>query len=180
MTTENAIAWLQAEKYNQWRLNRGEDEKVSEYDSEAESEEEAVERLITILKLQQPGKYTLKAYKGKSRQAAFSTFRFEILRPHVAPAHANSNSHPDYQEIFEKAKALARAEFEEQQFKKEVYERLVKLELEVEKIAKSVLELNDDDEDNDDDALTRLSSVASQLPTLAKGFDSMKGLFKHA
>ncbi|GGB98450.1 hypothetical protein [Dyadobacter sediminis] len=180
MNADNAIQWIQAERFNQWRLNRGEDEKVSEYDSDNESEEEAVERLTNILRLQQPGKYVLKAYKGKGRQAAQSTYRFEITRPALSQPGSASHQNFDYQEIFEKAKALARAEFEEQAFKKEVLQRLDSLELEVEKIRKSILELNDEDEENDEDALERLSSVAQKLPGLAKGFDSMKGLFKPA
>jgi len=184
MTADNAITWLQAENFNQWRLNRGEDEKVSEYVSDNESEDEALERLTHILRLQQPGKYCLRAYRGKSKQAAASTFRFEVFRadaiqPIAKQAPAQQQSF-DYQEIFEKAKAIARAEFEEQAFKKEVLTRLDKLETDFAAISKSVLELNDDDEDNDDDALARLSSVAAQLPTLAKGFDSMRGLFKTA
>ncbi|WP_353720178.1 hypothetical protein [Dyadobacter sp. 676] len=180
MTADNAILWLQAERFNQWRLIRGDaggerEEKVSEYSADEESEAEAVERLRNVLQLLQPGRYTLRGTVGRHKQAAASTFRFEITRQTVTPMH---QPQIDQNEMFERAMKLAREELAVETFKKEVLTRLDNLEKKVAEISEAVLDLNDDDEDNDSGAITKLTNVAAQLPTLAKGFETMRGLFK--
>lgn len=84
----------------------------------------------------------------------------------------------DQNEMFERAMKLAREELAVETFKKEVLTRLDNLEKKVAEISEAVLDLNDDDEDNDSGAITKLTNVAAQLPTLAKGFETMRGLFK--
>ena len=182
MTAENAILWLQVERFNQWRLIRGEaggekEEKVSEYSADDESEDAAVDRLRSVLQLLQPGRYTLRGTIGKHKQAASSSFRFEISRQTVIPTHQPSM---DPNEMFERAMKLAREELAVEVFKKEVLARLDNLEKKVAEFSESVLDLNDDDEDNDSGAISKLTNVAAQLPTLAKGFETMRGLFKTA
>lgn len=182
MTADNAILWLQTERFNQWRLIRGDaggekEEKVSEYSADEESEADAVDRLRNVLQLLQPGRYTLRGTIGRHKQAAASTFRFEISRQSIHPV----QQPPTVQnELFEKAMKLAREELAVEVFKKEVLTRLDNLEKRVAEISESVLDLNDDDEENDTGAIAKLTNVATQLPTLAKGFEAMRGLFKTA
>jgi len=180
MNAENAILWLETEKFNQWRLVRGEaggekEEKVSDYSADEESEEAASERLRQVLRLLQPGRYTLRGTIGKHKQAAASTFRFDITRQAAVPTQQPIT---DYNEMFQKAMKLAREEVAVEVFKKEVLTRLDNLEKKVAEISEAVLDLNDDDEDNDSGAISKLTNVATQLPTLAKGFEAMRGLFK--
>jgi hypothetical protein len=182
MNAENAILWLETEKFNQWRLVRGEaggekEEKVSDYSADDESEQAASDRLRQVLQLVQPGRYTLRGTVGKHKQAASSTFRFEVGRQ-MAPQIHQSNI--DQNEMFERAMKLAREQLAVETFKNEVLARLDNLEKKVAEISESVLDLNDDDEDNDTGAIAKLTNVATQLPTLAKGFEAMRGLFKTA
>lgn len=182
MNAENAILWLETEKFNQWRLVRGEaggekEEKVSDYSADEESEEVAVDRLRQVLQLLQPGRYTLRGTVGKHKQAAASTFRFEINRHAVTPT---NQPHVDHNEMFERAMKLAREQLAVETFKNEVLTRLDNLEKKVAEISEAVLDLNDDDDENDSGAISKLTNVATQLPTLAKGFEAMRGLFKTA
>lgn len=180
MSPEKAIQWLEREGFNQWILYRGEDEKVSSYDSENESVSEGVARFSDIIELQSTGKYVLKGYKGKSKQASAVTFRFEI-KPESVAAAPRQNFSPerfDPQALFEKAKDAALREFQHDQWKKDVDKRLSVLEVAVEEIRKASIELNDNDEDNDDSAIERLTNGAAKLPGLIEGFKSMKGLLK--
>lgn len=180
MSPEKAIQWLEREGFNQWILYRGEDEKVSSYDSENESVADGIERFTDIIDLQSTGKYVLKGYKGKSKQASAVTFRFEIKPEPVAAAPRQNfgSERFDPQALFDKAKEAALREFETAQWKKDVEKRLSALESAVEDIRKATLDLNDEDEDNDDSAIDRLSNGAAKLPGLIEGFNSMRGLLK--
>jgi hypothetical protein len=179
MDSERAISWLEKEGFNQWRLNRGEKEKVAEYTKSEETFEESIEKLRETLPLQAPGEYLLNAYKGHGKQAAKSTFRFVIQKPEnnmSFPAARNENY--SYNDILEAAKKLALAEMMEMEFKKNVLARLDALELDMKDIKKSLQEFTDDDDENDGDAVERLSNIGEKLPGLMKGLDSLGGFLQ--
>lgn len=177
---EKAIHWIGLESYNQWSLHNAKGEKVSEYDSADEDQNEAKERLSGILELQEPGRYSLKAWKGKSRNAAASVYNFELKRQ-TQPVPQNfggmSQQNISFEEMMQKAKALALAEMEEKQFKEDVLKRLSAIESDINDLKKVMEDLTDNDDENDESALDRLESVGTKLPNIMKGLDSMKGIF---
>ncbi|WP_439582960.1 hypothetical protein [Dyadobacter bucti] len=178
MTSEKAIQWIEREKFNQWRLFRGDNDKVSEYDSGDESYEDSIDRLRDVLLLLYPGKYTLKGWVGKNKQAAQSSFIFDVKTPSVSqtsPMHPQSqNFNP--KEIFEQAEASALIKFQMEQWRKDVDKRLDKLESDVLEIAKSIKDLHNDDDDDDDDALDRMTGIAERIPKLASGMGALRGM----
>jgi hypothetical protein len=179
MTSENAIEWLETEQFNQWMLFRGDDEKVSSFEGE-ESIQESIERFSKIVKLQMPGKYNLKAYKGKSKQASASSFRFDIKPEVHAPGSRTQSSGSGFnaQEMYDRAEQSAYNKFLLDRWRKDVDQNFDTLFKEIEGIKKSILELNDEYEDNDDNAMERISNVAQQVPGIAKGLEGLKGMFR--
>lgn len=182
MTPEYAVQWLIEERFNQWRLFRdknGADEKVSEYDSDNESETEAVERLQRILPLQQPGKYELRGYKGKSKQAAQSIFRFDIKTPSASAVSANASQPAfDPEQWMKKAEEAAYAKLEFKNWQKEIEKRIDCLETSLKDVALSVKEFHDDDDENDGDAFSRITDVADKIPKLQGGLQALQGMLK--
>lgn len=180
MNADAAIQWLEIEGFNQWRLFRGEGEaqKVSEFEA-SESQDEALGRLRQILPLQQPGKYTLKGWRGKNRQAAQSVFTFDIkAMPVMAQSNLPAARNYDLEDIRREAEKAAFIKLEAEQWRRSVDEFMAWTKKEIEDIKKTILELHDDDEENDDDAFSRLTSAATKLPQLESGFNSLKGMLK--
>lgn len=178
MNADAALEWLDIEGFNQWRLFRGDEDgqKVSEFEA-SESQEEALARLRRILPIQSSGKYTLKGWKGKNRQAAQSIFTFEIKAMPVQQ-HSSGSRNYDLDEIRKEAERAAYIKYEGEQWRISVDKRLDALEKSIEDLKKSILELHDDDEENDGDAFERLTSVATKLPQLEQGMQSLKGMLK--
>ena len=177
MNSEKAVTWLEREGFNQWILTRGDEEKVSSYDSENESVSEGVERFRDIIELQQPGKFLLKGYKGKSKQASAMSFRFDI-KPEIsnsAPRGFQGNREFDAQAIFDKAEESALRKFEMNQWRKDIESKIAELRKDVSDLAQALKDLNDDEEDNDETALDRVSDVAEKLPNLMNGLQSLSG-----
>lgn len=179
MNADAALEWLDIEGFNQWRLFRGDDDghKVSEFEA-SESQEEALARLRRILPIQSPGKYTLKGWKGKSRQAAQSIFTFEI-KPQSAMhpvSQGQAGKQVDMDELYRKAEERAYLRLQAENWQKLVDKRLDDLEQGLADLKKTVLELHDDDDDNDQGALDRLTTVATKIPQLQQGLNSLKGM----
>lgn len=180
MTQDNAIQWIGLEEYNQWRLENAKGEKISEFDSAEEDSAAAVGRLEGVLALLESGRYVLKAWKGKNRNAAASTFSFEVKKQMQSQSHLFGGNHQQnisFSEMMEKAKALALAEMEENKFKQDVRKELLALRSDVEDLKKVLSDLTDDDDDNDESALDRLEGIGTKLPGIMKGLDSMKSIF---
>ena len=181
MNADAALEWLDIEGFNQWRLFRGDEDgqKVSEFEA-SESQDEALARLRRILPIQSPGKYTLKGWKGKNRQAAQSIFTFDIKPQPVMQSQSQGHSSRgiDMDEVYRKAEEQAFKRLEDLKWRESVDNRLTALEKTIEDIKKTILELHDDDEENDDDAFTRLTSAATKLPQLESGLNSLKGMLK--
>lgn len=180
MNADAAIEWLEIEGFDQWRLFRGDGDgqKVSEFES-SESQEEALNRLRRILPLQSVGKYTLKGWKGKSRQAAQSLFTFDIKpQPVIQAAPQGRAREVDFDELYRKAEEQAFKRLEDLKWRESVDSRLTLLEKGIEDLKKSMLELHDDNDDNDDDALERITNVAGKLPQIQNGLQSLRGMLK--
>lgn len=177
MDSKCAYEWLEREQFNQWRLNRGENEKVAEYVESDESIEDSLLRFQDIIKLQQPGSYMLNGYRGKGRQAAKAIFRFDIPSVNTVSTTTKMNSPAfDYNELLQKAKDLALNQFREEQFKEDIKLRLTAIESDIKDLKKVIADLTDDNEDNDDNALAKLSTVGEKLPGLISGLSNLKGM----
>jgi len=180
MNADAALQWLEIEGYNQWRLFRGEGEaqKVSEFES-SENQEDALDRLRKILPLQSAGKYTLKGWRGKNRTAAQSIFTFDIKPQPVMPLAQSGHSRSvDMDEVYRKAEEQAFKRLEDLKWRESVDKRLDALDKTVEDLRKTVLELHDDDDDNDHDALERITNVAGKIPQIQTGLNSLRGMLK--
>jgi hypothetical protein len=186
MTADYAAIWIGAERHNQWRLEKVEGtdvKKVSMHESDSESFQESLERLNQVLPILAPGKYQLKAWSGKSKQASQDIFEFEVKRSAQLPVNQSvggSGQPFNLEEYLEKARQAALVQFEFEQWKKELVKRVDALEKNFEDLAKSVQELHDDDDENDGDAFQRVTDIAGRLPKLTEGFKSMQGLFTKA
>lgn len=170
MNTESAIEWLSKKKFNFWRLETSTGTKVDDYDPDEGDADAAINELGDLLQMASPGKYILKGWNGKHKQAAQSNFAFEIPRQRAESA-SRANSPASMEELFLKARSEALREFTLQQTLKEMREDIDFLKKEFIEVKKM---LNDDDEENDDDAVSKLNSLTDKIPGLAAGFDSLK------
>lgn len=182
MNADAAIEWLEVEGFDNWRLFRGDadGQKVSDFESDKEDKQTALDRLRRILPLQSAGKYTLKGWNGKHKQAAQSHFIFDIRPQPVVSQSQQSLGHRnhDIDEIRREAEKAAYLKLEAENWRKEVDKRLDALEKATSDIALSVKQLNDDDDENDLDALERITNVATKLPQLQSGLNAFKGMLK--
>ncbi|HEV7379955.1 MAG TPA: hypothetical protein VGN64_09195, partial [Dyadobacter sp.] len=117
----------------------------------------------------------------KSANASAVNFRFEVKNetPVVSNSGRSGGSPYNPQDLFDKAKEAALNEFRVEQWKKDVDLKIESLMKEISDIKLTIKELHDDDEDNDDDALDRISEVATKIPGIANGIKGISGLFKN-
>jgi len=170
MTTENAIEWLEENEFYRWRLFNSSGGKVQDYDPEkTENAAEAIDKLKKAFRLMAPGKYTLKGWQGKNRNAAQSEFQFSKDKEQISKNTSMDTGRETYEKGYQDALNYLRLEH-----------RVEKLEELVNAFREELKEihdkLTDKDPKNDDDALTRLGKVASMAPDLASAFSSFKSL----
>lgn len=170
MNADSAVEWLSKKKFNFWRLETSTGTKVDDYDPEEGDADAAISELGDLLQMASPGKYILKGWNGKHKQAAQSNFAFEIPRQR-AETSSRANSSTSMEELFLKAKSEAYKEYQLQQTLKEMREDIDFLKKEFIEVKKM---LNDEDPENDEDAVSKLNSLTEKIPGLAAGFDSLK------
>jgi len=170
MTTDNAIEWLEENEFYRWRLFNSSNGKVQDYDpATTENAQEAIDKLKKAFRLMAPGKYTLKGWQGKNRNAAQSEFMFAKEKESTSKTMNLDTNRETYEKGYQDAINYLRLEH-----------RVEKLEDLVNNFRDELKEvhakLTDNDPENDGDALSKLGKMASMAPDLASAFNAFKSL----
>lgn len=175
MSTDNAIEWLEENEFYRWRLFNSTGGKVQEFehDSDTEKAQQALELLRKTFRLMAPGKYVLKGWVGKNRNASQSEFNFtktaEPANNHMSQQAENNSLENVYNKGYQEAERYLRLEYRI----KAIEDAVTAMKTELTSIHK---QLTDDDKGNDGDALERLGKMAGMAPDLANALSAFKSL----
>ncbi|KAB7728429.1 hypothetical protein F5984_18840 [Rudanella paleaurantiibacter] len=165
---EQALTYFRLRSKPYWCLER-DGKKIHEFDGTdlAQSENELTE----YLQLLNTGRYTLKVRESKNGQAGQGQYEFTIgAKPRPTTAQPAQNMGISAADLDTYKKELR------EQIEKELRQemRLQALEDSIIEIRNQLKKLTDDDDENDESAIDRMTDVVSKMPGLLSGLKGLK------